>query len=364
MFAFYRRIHAVSASPDPRTSSSSSSTATVAMSSGVGSVLFQPYRSLGLISSHARGHLKLLGPERFLTAALGKGWAVYNLDRLRVVMQGGAREHMIRAIVSVRELTFTAVGNDIIVWRRQEEVHRITQHTAPVYILYLFGSMLISVDESQCMYVWDVKALTPATSVKAQVARALAVTTAASTAADVKPEGEKFISQTGEVMSSDWQPEPLSTLQFPQTSRITSVLHPSTYLNKIVVGFGSSGGGLSSAQTGGLELWNIKTRTMIYRFKTDQWSSEKHNPDAMLDAALGRNSQKRGADGQVIGEALGVTCLEQSPAVDVIAIGLQSGLVLLLNLVSDTVLHAYSHASPGSQTSRGSPIASVSVPHR
>lgn len=310
-----------------------------------GSILFQPFRSLGLISSHARPHLKLLGQERFLTTALGKSWAVYNLDKLRVVLMGGAREQVIRAIVSFRDITFTTCGNEIIVWRRQDEVYRIDHHQSPVYLLYLFGSTLISVDESQLMCVWDIKSLTPATSVRSLVSRSIG--------------GESFIDSKGTKMSEEWHPTPLSTIQFPQTSKISCVLHPSTYLNKIVVGFGGSVSNSSAAVGGGLELWNIKTRSLVYRFKTQSWNMDQHNPERMLDLTLGRN--KRNLDGSNTNavEQISVSCIEQSPAVDVVAVGLSNGLVLLLNLQTDQLLHAYVHSTPGS-AAKGAPISSVS----
>jgi U3 small nucleolar RNA-associated protein 21 len=49
-----------------------------------------------------------------------------------------------------------------------------------------------------------------------------------------------------------------SEIQFNKTSfEITTVTHPSTYLNKILFG----------SKQGRLELWNIKKNTMIYSFK-------------------------------------------------------------------------------------------------
>lgn len=70
------------------------------------------------------------------------------------------------------------------------------------------------------------------------------------------------------------------------------MLHPSTYLNKILV---------ASAQ-GTMQIWNIRTNKMIYQF-----------------AFMGSP----------------ITCLAQSPVVDVVAIGLLDGTVLLYNIKAD-----------------------------
>lgn len=66
-------------------------------------------------------------------------------------------------------------------------------------------------------------------------------------------------------------------------------MHPSTYLNKILLG----------SQQGVLQLWNVKSNKLLYTFPG--WGS-------------------------------GVTVLEQAPAVDVVAVGLVSGQIVLHNI--------------------------------
>ena len=78
----------------------------------------------------------------------------------------------------------------------------------------------------------------------------------------------------------------------PETFIISALAHPVTYLNKILFG---------SVQ-GTMQLWNLKTAKQIFAFN-------------------GWNSQ--------------ITILEQAPAVDVMAIGLASGDIVLHNLKFD-----------------------------
>ena len=88
-----------------------------------------------------------------------------------------------------------------------------------------------------------------------------------------------------------------STLSLEQPSfSISAVLHPFTYLNKILVG----------SHSGELQLWNVKTIKRIYEFK--KWT-------------FGGS---------------GVTCLSQSPVVDVVAVGYSCGTLLVSNIKTET----------------------------
>ena len=83
---------------------------------------------------------------------------------------------------------------------------------------------------------------------------------------------------------------PLQRTKFHSFPRaVSSILHPSTYINKILLG----------SHQGKLQLWNIKSNKLIYSF--DGWNS-------------------------------GVTVLAQAPAIDVVAIGLADGRIVLHNL--------------------------------
>uniref|UniRef100_A0A4W3JGH9 WD repeat domain 36 n=1 Tax=Callorhinchus milii TaxID=7868 RepID=A0A4W3JGH9_CALMI len=77
--------------------------------------------------------------------------------------------------------------------------------------------------------------------------------------------------------------------------RVSAVFHPSTYINKILLG----------SYQGSLQLWNIKSNKLLYTFHG--WGS-------------------------------GVTVLQQAPAVDVIAVGLTTGQIIIHNLKYDETL--------------------------
>ena len=86
-------------------------------------------------------------------------------------------------------------------------------------------------------------------------------------------------------------PRPLIiiSLSVPLHTSVSAILHPSTYMNKILLG----------SHQGKLQLWNIKSNKLIYAFD---------------------------------GFGAGVTVLAQAPAIDVAAIGLADGRIVIHNL--------------------------------
>lgn len=87
------------------------------------------------------------------------------------------------------------------------------------------------------------------------------------------------------------------TLEMPfgSTFTISCILHPSTYLNKVLLG----------SQQGSLQLWNVRTQKLIFTFKG--WQSP-------------------------------LRTIEQAPAVDLVAIGLEDGLIIIHNIRYDETL--------------------------
>lgn len=84
-------------------------------------------------------------------------------------------------------------------------------------------------------------------------------------------------------------------LPFGESFTISCLLHPSTYLNKILFG----------SREGPLQLWNLRTQKLIHTFK---------------------------------GWNVPVTSLQQAPSVDIVAIGLQDGLIIIHNIKFDETL--------------------------
>uniref|UniRef100_A0A6Q2Y2G1 Small-subunit processome Utp21 domain-containing protein n=1 Tax=Esox lucius TaxID=8010 RepID=A0A6Q2Y2G1_ESOLU len=152
--------------------------------------------------------------------------------------------HVVRYHKKHREFyVVTAVGN---CFHTYNVIHTYTGHGADVHLLLPFGDHIISVDRDNVVIVWDVES------------------------------EEEYLQITFDKVSFE----------------VSAVMHPSTYLNKILFG---------SCQ-GGLQLWNVKSNKLLYTFP---------------------------------GWASGVTVLQQTPAVDVVGVGLSSGQIVIHNIKFD-----------------------------
>uniref|UniRef100_A0A915HDN8 Small-subunit processome Utp21 domain-containing protein n=1 Tax=Romanomermis culicivorax TaxID=13658 RepID=A0A915HDN8_ROMCU len=103
----------------------------------------------------------------------------------------------------------------------------------------------------------------------------------------------------------------LNSTNFDTTSfEISALCHPATYLNKVLLG----------SRQGPLKLFNVKTNKMIYEFKGKSLQEiiyvvkSWHSP---------------------------ISCLEQSPAVDVVMVGLSDGRICVHNLKVDETLMTF-----------------------
>jgi U3 small nucleolar RNA-associated protein 21 len=96
--------------------------------------------------------------------------------------------------------------------------------------------------------------------------------------------------------------EEVDSIRFPFTFTASKILHPHTYLNKILIG----------SCEGVMQLWNIKTMKMIYEYK-------------------GFNAK--------------INCLSQSSVLDVIGIGLEDGRIIIHNLKLDKTIATFNQGS-------------------
>ncbi|CAO3594707.1 unnamed protein product [Absidia cylindrospora] len=81
-------------------------------------------------------------------------------------------------------------------------------------------------------------------------------------------------------------------IEFGDDFTVAAMIHPSTYLNKLLI----------ASTQGNMQIWNIRNNKMVYQFKS-------------FNSAI--------------------SCLVQSPVVDVVAIGLLDGTTLLYNIKAD-----------------------------
>ncbi|XP_041666013.1 WD repeat-containing protein 36 [Cheilinus undulatus] len=222
---------------------------------GGGSSLFSGFRVLGLYSNHVphapRYHKK--HREFYLVTAVGKRFHTYNVNRLGIVAVSNSLSDDISCVAADRMLVFAAAGRDISAFARNKEVvMRYHGHKQEVRLLLPLGDQLISADSGGDVIVWDVQ------------------------------DGDVYL-----------------RLQFDPTSfDVSAMMHPSTYLNKVLLG----------SSQGALQLWNIKTSKLLFTFPG--WSA-------------------------------GVTVLQQSPAVDVVGVGMATGRIVIHNIRLDEKLMSF-----------------------
>ncbi|KAK4468749.1 hypothetical protein MN116_007924 [Schistosoma mekongi] len=215
--------------------------------------IYRPYRVLGLYSSDIPFVLKYIPSSGtyYAVVPVGERFNVYKLPRLTFVGSSDSVEAPIKSLASCGEVLVASSGKTIYIFRNSRYlIKRLELHTNDItHLCSLQNSLLVSVDEGGLTNIWN---------------------------------------------SKSW--EIVSHVEFSTKAFcVTSVLCPLNYNNKIL--FGSF--------QGPLQLWNVKSRRLLYWFK-------------------GFNSS--------------VTCLQQAPAVDVCAIGLANGRVIIHHLRYDLTL--------------------------
>ncbi|NXF88804.1 WDR36 protein, partial [Eubucco bourcierii] len=219
---------------------------------GEGGGLFAGFRVLGCFSSHVPHVLRYHGRHRefYLATAVGRSIHTYNVKKLGIVAVSNALPQDIMCLAADRMLMFASYDNVLHAFARNKEVvHTYDGHKARIHLLQPFGDHVISVDVDNVLIVWNVQS-------------------------------------EEEYLQMDFD---------KATFAVSAILHPSTYLNKILLG----------SEQGSLQLWNINSNKLLYSFPG--WRSA-------------------------------VTTLEQAPAVDVVAIGLVSGHIIVHNIKFDETL--------------------------
>ncbi|XP_041825971.1 WD repeat-containing protein 36 [Melanotaenia boesemani] len=222
---------------------------------GGGSSLFSGFRVLGLYSSHVPHALRYHQKHRefYVVTAVGRSFHTFNVKRLGIVAVSNSLSDDITCLAADRMLVFATTGRLICAFARNREVvMRYHGHKQDVRLLLPLGDQLISADSGGDVIVWDV--------------------------------------QGGDIYLQ---------LNFdPNTFQLSAMMHPSTYLNKVLLG----------SSQGALQLWNIKTSKLLFTFPG--WSA-------------------------------GVTVLQQSPAVDVIGVGTATGRIIIHNIRLNETLMSF-----------------------
>ncbi|KAI8055226.1 Utp21 specific WD40 associated putative domain-containing protein [Syncephalis plumigaleata] len=225
--------------------------------------LFQPFRAIGYVTRDVPFSLQARGQAYFMTTCLDHSFQIYNAKTEH--RASPTIDQTIHCVAAQGDLTFVGCDSSILVYERVSQINELTiPVNATVTQLLPFGDLLVAVYSDNVLRTWKLS------------------------------EQEMLLEL------------PFNVEQFT----ISTVIHPNTYLNKLLV----------ASEQGGMELWNIATGKLVYKF----------------NAFPAR-----------------ITSLAQSPVVDVIAIGMEDGTVLLHNTrLDESVLSVKQEGSVTSITFR------------
>ena len=226
--------------------------------------LFQPFRAIGYISSGLPVDIQSRGQKYFLTFSIGTTFQIYDGEKLNLLFVGQEAGE-ITAFCSYKDYTFVSTERgELVVYKRQTIQKRIALEVQTVVKLEIVGSLLIILGEYD-MHLLKV---------------------------------ESLISDSKSTKELQLECQ-ISKISF--NDQITALVHPSTYLNKLLIGFGSR-----------MELYNINSWSQIHKF--ENYSSR-------------------------------ISVMVQSPAIDVIALGFMDGTIILHNIRLDKVVMKFRQSS-------------------
>uniref|UniRef100_F1KV81 WD repeat-containing protein 36 n=1 Tax=Ascaris suum TaxID=6253 RepID=F1KV81_ASCSU len=222
--------------------------------------LLAPYKSLGEVCSSVPPAFRVLPTQRRITSvlcAIENVVVQYSAEHLRLVSVSDVLPEAINAVAADKRYVYAAAGHRIALLHLSRQVLRWLEVSEKVLLMVPFGEVIVVVDANSSLHVLDIE----------DGSRVLQIDSA----------GEFTIS---------------------------AIIHPATYLNKVVVG----------STRGKLRLLNVKTGKLIHEFAT-QFGGK-------------------------------VSALEQSPAVDILGVGLRTGHIHLHNVRTDETIATFTQDTP------------------
>lgn len=176
-----------------------------------GSRIFNRNKALGFVSNHVPASVRYFHKrkENVIVTCIGKSINTYT-SSFRLICTTPLHEDEISCIATDPFLVHVAAGQNIYSWRSSRVIKKTFRGKAVVHLLLAFGAHLIAVDEANVLTVWDIRS-----------------------------------------------EEAYLEIPFEASFKVSCIMHPPSYLNKILLG----------SDQGGLQLWNIKKGNLVYSFK-------------------------------------------------------------------------------------------------
>jgi len=247
------------------------------------SALFRPVRAIGVVTDSLPISVQTLGDASFVTTSVGRGFQVFEGEKLRLAYIGPRLNEKIRALINVGETTITSLKSDIVVWHKLTEIGRFRGHRGSATVLCVIGAGFLVSAAGADVLVWQLSDI------------GLEDAASASTEQGLR-KGSCVLAPLGRLILGEG------------FGSVTTARHPATYLHKVLLG-GSSGG---------IELWNVRSRELVHAFRS-------HLP--------------------ISGESCAVTSMLEAPnALDIVAVGFASGRICMMNVREDKVLFEFQQA--------------------
>ena len=216
--------------------------------------IFTPFRTIGQTTTDLPFTVGTLGSTFYIATSVGRAFQIYDANTLHLLfVTKGELPTAITALTAHFHYLYAAYGNTIGIFRRGQLEHSIDV-AEPIKRLLVFGEYLVGTSD-ETIYVFK------------------------------KNQGSKYATEL------------YTTI--PISSEITGLVHPPTYLNKIVV-----------STTTGLQIINVHSGKLIYM--------------AELPYTL--------------------TTVECAPALDIVAFGTTTGEIILYNLKKGKILRTINTA--------------------
>lgn len=241
--------------------------------------LYAPYRALGLVCDGAAAgacapYLHRLGTASFITCPVDGARALHLYDinlQLKGVSppvgpewsQTPGGDVCISAIAARFDYTFVAIGANVGVYRRMRPFALWRAHEEPITSMIICGNLLVTVSGAESRVVaWTL------------------------------PSSSKAVPALEGLVSAD--------VVLPPRFFATTVIHPPTYLNKILLG----------GKDGRCLLVNLRSKSIVHEFE---------------------------------GFGVPISVLEPSPVLDVVAVGTEDGHIIMHNFRVDETIVKFRH---------------------
>jgi U3 small nucleolar RNA-associated protein 21 len=264
---------------------------TMAIEVAASSVVLEPFRAVGVVSGDAPAAVQFLGTETFLSIPVGGSLHVYDANELTLRMVTNPVAGDIELAASWKEVSAAVVDSSLFILRRAHPVNTVRAPTlGPIDALLAIGHLLVVGHRTGAIRTFDLKRLS----------------------AGSDPE-ESLVGAQIE-------------LALPGEARVSRIVHPPSWLNKVLV----------ACTDGRFRVVNLRTGKCVF---TSALVSES------ADAA-----ERADDPSKEVTPSAGLSWVETSPAADVVAFGLQDGRVVVHNCRLDKSVSVFQHGAAAGHT--------------